>query len=70
MGVALAGIAVAAVDEGASGPVTGFVLVVAAAVCWGVSNVLTRKAAPPEDSKHIYVSAVAQGETLRDSPGS
>ncbi|MFG2295471.1 EamA family transporter [Streptomyces sp. NPDC048603] len=48
MAVALAGIAVAGVDEGASGPVLGFVLVVAAAVCWGVSNVLTRKAAPPD----------------------
>ncbi|MBW5482547.1 EamA family transporter [Streptomyces bambusae] len=48
MAVALAGIGVAAVDQGASGPVLGFVLVVAAAACWGVSNVLTRKAAPPD----------------------
>ncbi|GAA3101768.1 hypothetical protein GCM10020254_54210 [Streptomyces goshikiensis] len=48
MGVALAGIAVAAVDGGTSGPVLGFTLVVAAAACWGVSNVLTRKAAPPD----------------------
>ena len=42
------GIGVAAVDEGASGPLLGFALVVAAAACWGVSNVLTRKAAPPD----------------------
>ncbi|MFJ3924782.1 EamA family transporter [Streptomyces sp. NPDC090022] len=48
MALALAGIAVAAVDGGASGPVLGFALVVAAAACWGVSNVLTRKAAPPD----------------------
>ncbi|MEV7613355.1 EamA family transporter [Streptomyces sp. NPDC089799] len=48
MAVALAGIVVAGVDEGASGPVLGFALVVAAAVCWGVSNVLTRKASPPD----------------------
>lgn len=48
MAVALAGIAVAAVDGGTSGPVLGFTLVVAAAACWGVSNVLTRKAAPPD----------------------
>ncbi|MFI5985758.1 EamA family transporter [Streptomyces sp. NPDC051555] len=48
MGVALAGIAVAAVDRGTSAPVTAFLLVVAAAACWGVSNVLTRKAAPPD----------------------
>ncbi|MFI1648054.1 EamA family transporter [Streptomyces avidinii] len=47
MAVALAGIAVAAVDGGTSGPVLGFTLVVAAAACWGVSNVLTRMAAPP-----------------------
>lgn len=48
MAVALGGIAVAAADQGASGPVLGFTLVVAAAACWGVSNVLTRKAAPPD----------------------
>ncbi len=48
MAVALAGIAVAAVDGGTSGPVLGFTLVVAAAACWGVSNVLTRRAAPPD----------------------
>ncbi|MFF5971860.1 EamA family transporter [Streptomyces sp. NPDC012769] len=48
MAVALAGIGVAAVDEGGSGSLTGFVLVIAAAVGWGVSNVLTRKAAPPD----------------------
>ncbi|MFI7360297.1 EamA family transporter [Streptomyces avidinii] len=48
MAVALAGIAVAAVDGGTSGPVLGFTLVVAAAACWGVSNVLTRMAAPPD----------------------
>ncbi|MFJ2594705.1 EamA family transporter [Streptomyces erythrochromogenes] len=48
MAVALAGIGVAAVDGGTSGPVLGFTLVVAAAACWGVSNVLTRKASPPD----------------------
>ncbi|MGW1194323.1 EamA family transporter [Streptomyces sp. NPDC002536] len=59
MAVALAGIAVAAVDEGASGPLTGFALVVAAAAFWGVSNVLTRKAAPPDALRFmVWVSAV------------
>ncbi|MFI6641890.1 EamA family transporter [Streptomyces sp. NPDC050504] len=48
MAVAFAGIGVAAVDEGAGGPLLGFVLVIAAAAAWGVSNVLTRKAAPPD----------------------
>ncbi|MGW5423438.1 EamA family transporter [Streptomyces sp. NPDC003943] len=59
MGVALAGIAVAAVDEGGSGSMTGFALVIAAAVCWGVSNVLTRKAAPPDPLNFmVWVSTV------------
>lgn len=59
MGIALAGIAVAAVDEGASGPLGAFVLVVAAAACWGVSNVLTRKAAPPDALNFmVWVSTV------------
>lgn len=59
MAVALAGIGVAAVDEGASGPLLGFALVVAAAACWGVSNILTRKAAPPDALNFmIWVSTV------------
>ncbi|MEV4438236.1 EamA family transporter [Streptomyces sp. NPDC049577] len=59
MGVALAGIALAAVDEGASGPLTGFALVVLAAALWGVSNILTRKAAPPDAFRFIvWVSTV------------
>ncbi|MEW2081329.1 EamA family transporter [Streptomyces sp. NPDC005283] len=59
MSVALSGIAVAAVDEGASGPVLAFVLVIAAAACWGVSNVLTRKASPPDALNFmIWVSTV------------
>ncbi|MEV5241949.1 EamA family transporter [Streptomyces cinnamoneus] len=59
MGVALAGIVVAAVDEGTSGPLLGFALVVAAAAFWGVSNVLTRKAAPPDALRFIvWVSCV------------
>ncbi|CAM5411989.1 EamA family transporter [Streptomyces fumanus] len=57
--VALAGIAVAAVDEGASGPLGAFALVVAAAFCWGVSNVLTRRAAPPDALNFmVWVSTV------------
>ncbi|QEU85850.1 EamA family transporter [Streptomyces viridosporus] len=59
MVVALAGIGVAAVDEGTSGSLTGFVLIVAAAACWGVSNILTRKAAPPDALNFmIWVSTV------------
>ncbi|MEU4885798.1 MULTISPECIES: EamA family transporter [Streptomyces] len=59
MATALAGITVAAVDEGASGPLSGFLLVVAAAACWGVSNVVTRLAAPSDAFRFmIWVSAV------------
>lgn len=59
MTVAFAGIAVAAVDEGASGPVLGFTMVIAAAACWGVSNVLTRKASPPDALNFmVWVSVV------------
>ncbi|MEU1281810.1 EamA family transporter [Streptomyces sp. NPDC005805] len=59
MGVAVAGIVVAAVDEGASGPLLGFLLVVAAAASWGVSNILTRRAAPPDALNFmVWVSVV------------
>ncbi|MFB7371592.1 EamA family transporter [Streptomyces sp. NPDC056222] len=59
MAVALAGIGVAAVDEGASGPLVGFALCIAAAACWGVSNVLTRKASPPDALNFmVWVSTV------------
>ncbi|MFE9935942.1 EamA family transporter [Streptomyces hirsutus] len=59
MAVALAGIGVAAVDEGSSGPLGAFALVVAAAACWGVSNVLTRRAAPADALNFmVWVSTV------------
>jgi len=59
MVVALAGIGVAAVDEGTAGPLGAFALVVASAACWGVSNVLTRKAAPPDALNFmVWVSTV------------
>ncbi|MFF4654973.1 EamA family transporter [Streptomyces sp. NPDC001381] len=56
---ALAGIGVAAVDEGSSGPLGAFALCVAAAACWGASNVLTRKASPPDPLNFmVWVSTV------------
>ncbi|MFP1627034.1 EamA family transporter [Streptomyces sp. 5K101] len=59
MAVALGGIAVAAVDEGTSGPLLGFLLCIAAAACWGVSNVMTRKASPPDALNFmVWVSLV------------
>ncbi|MFC9845321.1 EamA family transporter [Streptomyces sp. NPDC060223] len=59
MVVALCGVGLAAVDEGAAGPVGAFALVIAAAACWGVSNVLTRKASPPDSLNFmVWVSTV------------
>ncbi|MFB7598444.1 EamA family transporter [Streptomyces sp. NPDC056160] len=59
MAVALAGIVVAAVDEGTTGPLGAFALVIVAAACWGASNVLTRKAAPPDALNFmVWVSTV------------
>ncbi|MFI8876033.1 EamA family transporter [Streptomyces sp. NPDC055243] len=57
--IALAGIGVAAVDEGEAGPLTAFVLLIGAAACWGASNVLTRKASPPDSLNFmVWVSTV------------
>lgn len=48
MAVAVAGVVVAALDEGISGTALGFALVIGSAVFWGISNVLTRIAAPQD----------------------
>lgn len=59
MAVALGGVALAAVDEGTSGPLGAFALVIVAAACWGLSNVLTRKASPPNALNFmVWVSTV------------
>ncbi|MET7738825.1 EamA family transporter [Streptomyces sp. NPDC005385] len=59
MAVALCGVGLAAVDEGTAGPLGAFALVIAAAACWGMSNVLTRKASPPDPLNFmVWVSTV------------
>ncbi|MCX4990774.1 MULTISPECIES: EamA family transporter [unclassified Streptomyces] len=59
MAVALCGVGLAAVDEGTAGPLGAFALVIAAAACWGLSNVLTRKASPPDPLNFmVWVSTV------------
>ncbi|MFH8386319.1 EamA family transporter [Kitasatospora sp. NPDC018058] len=59
LAIAFAGIALSAFDQGLGGPLGAFVLVVLAAVAWGLSNVLTRKAAPPDALRWmVWVSAV------------
>ncbi|MFI9789024.1 EamA family transporter [Kitasatospora sp. NPDC051984] len=57
--VAFAGIAVAAVDRGLHGPAGAFALLIGSAAAWGLANVLTRKAAPPDALRWmVWVSAV------------
>ncbi|MFJ9845739.1 EamA family transporter [Kitasatospora sp. NPDC101155] len=59
LGIAFAGIALSAFDQGLGGPLGAFALVVLAAVAWGLSNVLTRRAAPPDALRWmVWVSAV------------
>ncbi|WP_405021524.1 EamA family transporter [Kitasatospora sp. NBC_00070] len=59
LAIAFGGIALAAVDRGLNGPVGAFVIVIAAAAFWGLSNVLTRKAAPPDALRWmVWMSAV------------
>ncbi|NGY57631.1 EamA family transporter [Lentzea sp. NEAU-D13] len=58
--LAVAGIGVIAWDYGKSSPLLGFLLVIAAAVCFGVANVLMRYARPPDALQFmVWVSAVA-----------
>lgn len=60
MAVAAAGIALIAVDYGVGSPISALLLVIAGAAAWGVSNVVTRYARPPDALSFIvWVSAVA-----------
>jgi O-acetylserine/cysteine efflux transporter len=58
--LAVAGIGLIAWDYGLSSPLLGFLLVIAAAACWGVANVLMRYARPADTLRFmVWVSAVA-----------
>ena len=46
--IAFAGLAVIGVDRAASAPILPFVLILGAAAAWGVTNVMTRVAQPPD----------------------
>ncbi|MFB9904828.1 EamA family transporter [Allokutzneria oryzae] len=59
MAVAFTGIALVAIDYGSTSPLAAFLLVIAAAACWGLSNTITRKAQPPDMFRFmVWVSAV------------
>ncbi|ACU39691.1 EamA family transporter [Actinosynnema mirum] len=60
LAVATTGFVVIALDYRVSSPVSALLLVVGGALAWGVANVLTRKAQPPDSLRFIvWVSAVA-----------
>lgn len=60
MAVALAGIALIALDLGATSPFGAFVLLIAAAAAWGLGNIVMRHAAPPDTLRFmVWVSALA-----------
>jgi O-acetylserine/cysteine efflux transporter len=46
--IAFAGLAVIGIDRAASAPVLPFLLILGAAAAWGVTNVMTRMAQPPD----------------------
>lgn len=59
MAVAVAGISIIAVDLGTASSMVGFLLVIAAGATWGLSNILTKKAAAPDALRlMVWVSAV------------
>lgn len=62
VGIAIAcfGIVLIATDTGLTSPLGAFLLVIAAGVCWGLSNVVTRHARPPDMLRFmVWASAVA-----------
>lgn len=59
LSIAAAGLVVIALDLDAAAGVIAFLTVIAAAACWGLANIMTRRAAPPQPlSFMIWVSAV------------
>jgi O-acetylserine/cysteine efflux transporter len=58
--IALAGLALIAADRASTAPLLPFLLVIAAAAAWGVSNVCTRVAQPPDGlALMVWASLVA-----------
>jgi O-acetylserine/cysteine efflux transporter len=60
IGIACVGMLVIVLDRGLAAPLGALALVIAAAVCWGVSNTVTRHAKPQDTLRFmVWVSAVA-----------
>lgn len=65
LAVAFGGLALVALDFGASGPIGAFALCVAAAAAWGLGNIAQRKAAPPDPLRFmVWVSALSSPPLL------
>lgn len=57
--IAVTGILLVGLDSGEGWPVAGFLLVVGAAACWGLSNIAMRKASPPDMFRFmVWVSVI------------
>jgi len=48
LGTAICGIVVVGLDSGSYAPFSAFLLIIGAAVCWGLANVAVRRASPPD----------------------
>jgi O-acetylserine/cysteine efflux transporter len=60
IGIACVGMVLIVVDHGLTAPLGAVALVIAAAACWGVSNIVTRHAKPRDTLRFmVWVSAVA-----------
>jgi O-acetylserine/cysteine efflux transporter len=60
IGIACAGMVLIVLDRGLDAPLGALGLVIAAAACWGLSNIVTRHARPPDTLRFmVWVSAVA-----------
>lgn len=59
LSVAVFGIVIVGLDSRSYAPLSAFLLIIAAGVCWGLANVATRKASPPDMLRFmVWVSVV------------
>lgn len=59
LGLAVGGIVIVGLDSRSYAPFSAFLLIIAAGVCWGLANVATRRASPPDMFRFmVWVSVV------------